>query len=107
LLSYSLVYLEFELRKEYIVNNICVEKEFEVNNCKGSCHVMRMIEWTETQNEQSQEKEVIPFNFIFYLISIPEYSLNPFNETEKKSTRELNNIYSHLLVHYIFQPPRY
>lgn len=43
------VIINFELNKEYIVKNLCEQKEEEDNCCQGSCHLKKELEKQEEQ----------------------------------------------------------
>lgn len=45
--------LYFESNKEEIVSEICVEKDLEVNTCQGNCHLMKLLE--EDQSDDNEE----------------------------------------------------
>ncbi len=52
--SFSTIFIliNFQLNKEYISKNVCVQKEVKDNCCKGSCHLKKQLK-EEEKKEQS------------------------------------------------------
>lgn len=50
--STILILINFQLNKEYISKNLCVQKEVKDNCCKGSCHLKKQLK-EEEKKEQS------------------------------------------------------
>ncbi len=66
LLRPSLPYIEYVLHKEYIVKNLCVEKNNPENNCHGKCYLNKQIKKqieppdanTDNNNKYFQDKKL-------------------------------------------------
>lgn len=52
-----LVYLDFELRKDYIVANFCVNRGNPIIVCGGECYLAKKIADTKKQEEHKAEQE--------------------------------------------------
>lgn len=52
--SFSKIFIliNFQLNREYISKNLCVQKKFKNNCCKGSCHLKKELK-EEEKKEQS------------------------------------------------------
>lgn len=47
------MYASFEIQKEFIVSEICIEKDKKVNTCQGRCHLNKVLD--EINNESSDK----------------------------------------------------
>lgn len=66
----SYILISFELNKEYIVENLCIEKDKEVNTCQGSCHLNKELEKItpasdDESNNQAPNLKESNINFFF------------------------------------------
>lgn len=103
--SKMMVLINFQINKEYITKNLCVQKEVEDNCCKGSCQLKKQLD-EEAKKEQSPAsniKDVNEFqifcqnNFNFHFIPhlILETDFVPYT-----NTKETTSSFS------IFHPPK-
>lgn len=49
------IYLEYQIRKEYIVAELCKERYATINTCDGRCFLVRKL--TDAQQQESEERE--------------------------------------------------
>jgi len=49
----SVVYVAFKLQQDYIVNNLCVEKDEVVNTCNGGCVLTDQLKEANEKQEDS------------------------------------------------------
>ena len=48
------VYLSFKINQQYIIENVCVQKELlDENTCNGSCELTRQLLKVQTDNSES------------------------------------------------------
>ncbi|MEO1052079.1 MAG: hypothetical protein AAFX87_15715 [Bacteroidota bacterium] len=53
-LSIHLVYLDFEVRQDYIANVLCINKEEPITICDGKCYLnMKLEEASEKQDQEN------------------------------------------------------
>lgn len=45
-------YAKYLLNKEYIANELCVNKDVPMMHCNGKCHLAKMIKEQQTQEEK-------------------------------------------------------
>jgi hypothetical protein len=58
LLSPVLPYFDYIIRRDYIVKNLCVEKENPVNTCQGKCYLHEQLnKSSEEMNDDGNDKE--------------------------------------------------
>jgi len=53
----GIVYLRFELNRDYIAKNLCVKKEIKNNCCQGSCHLKKQL-GAEDKKERSPAPQI-------------------------------------------------
>jgi flagellar basal body-associated protein FliL len=103
------VYLDFELRKDYIIKNLCENRFKPQLHCDGQCVLAKKLHQLaeenatkETQKQGQAIKKVLEEVFE----STPSFSLNLANKNLSKKS-----VYSHQLAHYqsftpsVFHPP--
>lgn len=74
--SKIMILVNFQINKEYISKNLCVQKDVEDNCCKGSCHLKKQLDEEEKkeQSPASSLKDLKEFqifcqnNFTFHFI---------------------------------------
>jgi hypothetical protein len=102
-----LIYLDFETRKEYISEVLCINKTKPMTICGGKCYLVSQLNKAQDkqQDQQSQSNTIIAINFFF------QYS--QIDEIEKVVINASNNTtgYIHPFIedaphNTIFQPPR-
>jgi hypothetical protein len=52
-----LLYLDFEIRRDYIVANLCENKNRPQLNCNGKCYLAKKIEAAQKQEERQAEQD--------------------------------------------------
>ncbi|PSL22482.1 hypothetical protein [Dyadobacter jiangsuensis] len=59
-----LVYLDYELRKEYIIANLCVNRDNPIVVCEGKCYLAEKIVDAKKQDERRAEQSFMA-NLLF------------------------------------------
>jgi tRNA G18 (ribose-2'-O)-methylase SpoU len=57
--KYQLPYLEYNLLRDYIAANLCVQRNEASNNCQGKCHLEKQIR-AVTETEENADNPAIP-----------------------------------------------
>ncbi len=57
-----LIYLDFNLRHDYIVKNLCINRDRPQLNCDGKCYLAKRIAAAQEKEQREAER-----NFIFQL----------------------------------------
>ena len=67
----AFTFIAFNINKEFIVSTVCVEKDFIINSCQGSCYLSDEInsDNSETNNSSPIQTEISNSNFIFVIQS--------------------------------------
>ncbi len=57
-----IAYFEYKVNYDFIVKNLCVQKDNPDNQCQGSCHLKKNLDKSDEENKKS-EKQYPEFNF--------------------------------------------
>lgn len=105
-----LIYLDFELRRDYIVKNLCINRDRPELNCDGKCYLAKRIAAAREKEEQKAER-----NFIYQLCETLAEPIKPafpvFSETlpHKLAGKKLFHyspaLNDRLLISGVFHPP--
>lgn len=104
-----LLYLDFEIRRDYIVANLCVNRSRPMMNCNGKCFLAKRIAALEEQEKRQAEKNYMARLMDHVMDNRLYYSLTPpFTSFEIPS--EITFTYSspftaRIAVDEIFHPP--
>ncbi|WP_229207969.1 hypothetical protein [Dyadobacter beijingensis] len=103
-----LVYLDYELRKEYIIANLCVNRDNPIVVCEGQCYLAKRVVDAKNQDERRAEQTYMaqllyqvmdtrkPFVF-----TVPEY----FETPPAVSYDYFSPFFSRISATDIFHPP--
>ena len=102
-----LVYLDFEMRRDYISRVLCVERKQPITVCGGSCYLAAQLDKAKEHEEKSRQLTPESFTFFFsqtrhfewapgHLAAVEDLIFSPLSETFPKSR----------LAFDIFHPPR-
>ncbi|MNL37459.1 hypothetical protein D3C87_1596040 [compost metagenome] len=75
-----LVYLDYELRKEYIIANLCINRDNPIVVCEGKCYLAEKVVEAKKQEERRAEQSYMA-NLLFqvmdtgkpFVFQSPEY----------------------------------
>ncbi len=54
-----LLYLDFEIRRDYIVSNLCENRNRPMLNCNGKCYLAKKIAEAKKQEEKQAERDFL------------------------------------------------
>lgn len=95
----------FELNRDYIAKNLCINRAKKGSHCNGKCHLMKEIQKNEKEgnspgNSMKEKNEIVQYcSFAFMDFNI--YQVNSIEIYFKFLNGKLNNP-----LHSIFQPPQ-
>lgn len=110
ILMAPIFFVNYELRKDYIIKNYCVNKNRPEMHCDGKCYLAKQIQKAEQEDEKQATN-----SFISKLLSLEVVQKNPLfsNYFPAKSFREKSiqnfhykNSISHLHAFSYFHPPQ-
>jgi hypothetical protein len=105
--THTWIYVSFKLNQNYISKALCIQKDAEVNTCKGCCQLKKEL----AKSEDHEQKE-IPFNKTKVELSV--YHCPDFHNFRFKNHLTLQGNYSISRIHFlpsanlsgIFRPPK-
>lgn len=110
MLMAPLIFADYELRKDFIIKNYCVNKNRPEMHCDGKCYLAKQIQKAEQEDEKQATN-----NFINKLLSLEViqntnlfdsyFQKTPFEEKTATNYFYKNNL-PHLHTFSFFHPPR-
>lgn len=100
-------FIEYALFKDYIVQNLCVEREIEDSCCQGKCHLAERLE--STNEPVSEDNKPVPirtsikvmeYDFVYMNYSVNCNCIQPKNKISKR------NFYTYTFLTDCFHPPK-
>ena len=106
-----LLYLDYELRKEFIIDNFCVNRNRPELHCDGKCYLATRLAAVQRQEQQQAER-----NFMFKLLenitdcqtffatfSTPDYAADALRVP---SFRYVSPFFHNAALSGVFHPPQ-
>ncbi|MEM9340584.1 MAG: hypothetical protein AAGA66_17750 [Bacteroidota bacterium] len=101
-----LVYVDFELRQDYIARVLCIERDKPMTVCKGSCFLSLRLR--KVAEQQEKEAQVNPLEIIFFFqktqLESLSHTFEKFVATTYPAFTDQKRSNPHLMG--IFHPPR-
>jgi len=101
-----LPYIEYYAFKEYIVENLCINRNNPKSCCEGKCYLEKRIKENNSENQEEKQNSVAPqLKRIEY--NLPEKNnvvLFEFDVAVKKGFLVSN--YHHIFCQTVFHPPQ-
>lgn len=82
-----LIYLNYELRKDYIIQNFCENKERPELNCDGKCYLAKQL-----KASQQEDEEQATLRFMEKLMSIEYLEVKNDALSKEESTLWLHSL---------------
>ena len=101
------IYLDFEMRQDYIAKVLCVERDKPMTVCGGSCYLADQL--NKAQKNQEESGKTLPKDFTFFLDVYKQFSINskpPTAIQDLKFHSLSDSIVESLFSFDIFHPPR-
>lgn len=100
------IFLDYELRKDYIIQNFCVNKNRPELNCNGKCYLAKQIKAAEQQEQQQKGIEFNKFLFGVEFIETPqELIVFHLSKTKYCTNFEYRDSFSQKHPSSVFHPP--
>ncbi len=104
-LTFPLIYISFKIQQEYVVANLCVQRNEPVNTCQGHCQLSNKMQDHEKQKKDNPLMQEGWMNLCF--IKPGSRFLFQLILSQVRDQMVLNgSLYSSLLAHKIFHPPK-
>lgn len=101
-----LPFIEYYTLKEYIIKNLCINRDNPKSCCEGKCYLEKRIKENNSDNSTEKQNPVVhQLKRIEY--NLPEKSNIPFFISENTTESEfLVSKYNHIFYNSIFHPPK-
>ena len=103
--SYQLIYISFKMNQEYIVANLCVQKNEPVNTCHGHCQLTNKMQDHEKQKNDFPLIQDGWINFCF-LRSANRFIFKLMLSQVRDQKIFTSSFYTSVFIHNIFHPPK-
>ena len=100
------IYLDFNLRREYIAEVLCINREEPVTVCNGKCYLTSLLGKATGQQEKERSTPPNQSNYSFYLEVNQPYTFKKHYFLQDQSNAAYNAGRGILLIEDIFHPPR-
>ncbi len=102
-----IIYTDYIINKEYIANNLCVNKSKPILKCNGKCHLAKQLKkQDQKENKSSSSKEKV--EIITDQVSVETYVFfkGDFFQDKNIDLFEYNKNIIQSNLNSIFHPPR-
>ena len=100
------IYLDFNLRRDYIAEVLCINRDEPIAVCNGQCYLASQL--SKTQGQQEKEKSAVPtqtgYSFYFEVSQSYTFKTHYFLLDQPSATYNANR--GILLITDIFHPPQ-
>ena len=102
-----IIYTDYIINKEYIANNLCVNKSKPILKCNGKCHLAKQLKkQDQKENKSSSSKEKIEVITDQFSVETYAFFESDFLKAKKKDVFEYNKSIIQSDLNSVFQPPR-
>lgn len=102
------VYIDFEIRKDYIAKVLCINKDKPITMCGGKCFLTRRLQEAAEQSEHQEQNTVRGLQINFDQPVAVQYINKPDALPLRKEFAIAQTDMSDLLFHHdIFHPPQF
>lgn len=102
----SMVQLDYVINRDYISKMLCIDKDLEVSNCEGQCHLKKELEKVEKGTDEPVKTTLrfVTEEISFFADDIARTLKAEYSKTKSNYCRENENrIFSGF--YFIFIPP--
>jgi len=104
-LSFAIIYVTFKIHQDYIVTNLCVQKDAVVNTCHGHC---QLTDKMQDHEKKQKDNPLIQEGWLNFCFLKPTnrflFELRLLQIREKKIF--IPSLYSSVFLQKIFHPPK-
>jgi hypothetical protein len=99
--------LDYMINYDYIVKELCENKEKPEMKCNGKCQLMKgLADASETENSSlPTEKKHQSSVEILFLEPLESYQLHPLNEWIQKNNYHYSSLYTQTATYAFLRPP--
>lgn len=72
-----LIYIEYSIRKEYIVAELCKERYATINTCDGRCFLVKKLNQAQQHESEQKERNIRPLELNLKTTEIYVFQFSP------------------------------
>lgn len=96
----------FQLNRDYIAKNLCVNKDKPKLNCNGQCYLAKQLKATEEKEKKSNSERIEKMQeIVLFLEANPSIKILEFSTDVLITHSFYHNSYHFHFTHSIDQPP--
>lgn len=101
--------VEYVVNYDYIIKELCVDKDKIENTCKGKCHLSKKMGEASEQHDPSNKPgfSYSEINSVYFLHLQPIFNFKTFYTLKTSAQDTYNCTYSFTELFSIFHPPIY
>ncbi len=105
-LAMPLVYVDYQIRKDYIAKVLCINKDEPVLECEGKCYLKKQL--TKAQKQTTSENEAAPqkFGLSFFFVDFVSVTFGSIAYFSKAEFPLFNQDLVISNTFQVFHPPR-
>lgn len=103
------IILQWNLQREYIEQNLCVQRNVADNDCKGQCHLKKQLDKVDNSEEENQAQIPLKLKLIeseYLPVLLSNISTNKPSQINDPYYSIGNSLYQFLLVKKNDRPPQ-
>lgn len=105
-----LIFADYELRKDFITRNYCINKNRPEMNCDGKCYLAKQLEKAEQEDQKQATSnfisKLLSFETVFKINDFVNFFLNKSFKTKDDSHFKVLEFLSLKNVFSFFHPPQ-
>jgi len=103
----SIVYISFKINQQYIIENLCIERVKQINNCNGNCQLMKELEKNLPQGPEAPLPTTENNHPILLYFTDNKINITPDSYLTNSQYNDYNQlIISNPYARGIFRPPK-
>ena len=100
------VWVDFVLNRQYIENNLCINRFDKIPVCKGSCYLDKQVKKVDKQEQKFPELKVKELALYISETSIFRFQNQVIHQSADNLSLKYENFYVHQETYSIFHPPK-
>lgn len=101
------IYLEYQIRKDYIITELCKERYATINTCDGRCFIVKKLNDAQQKESEEKERNIKPFEIKLQVEEIRDTWISQKGNTvDKVYGRYYLPNYSLLFIDVQEEPPQ-
>ncbi|MFT7421751.1 MAG: hypothetical protein ACI9DJ_002956 [Algoriphagus sp.] len=103
------IFFKYELRKDFIIQNFCINKDRPELNCEGKCYLAKQLMAAKQQDENESEASFVNKLLVFDCLSLSSDYSFPNGLVFLASRAAIQEVQLFLMMDYtssVFHPPQ-